>query len=68
MTTASALESVELTKLLSELGLGENARLSVLAVEILPNQQEASDALGVDLGPERILRDQPADARPDVCV
>jgi hypothetical protein len=58
----------EIAELLQAVGLAADSPLSVLAVEILPNEQESADPLGADLGSERILRTSPLIALPDVCV
>jgi hypothetical protein len=63
----AAWSQAEVSTLLESLGLAHETPLSVLAVEILPNEQPAADPLGSDLGSERILRTSPLLAVPDVC-
>ena len=50
------------------LGLPLSSPLSVLAVELLPERNRASDPLGGDLGSTRILRTSPLTRVPPVCI
>lgn len=58
----------EISSLLQAVGLGPEAPLSVLAVEILPGTQPVTDPLGTDLGAERILRTSPLVPVSSICV
>jgi hypothetical protein len=58
----------ELAGLMQATGLGPDAPISALAVEILPNTVPSADPVGADLGSERILRTSPLVAIPDICT
>ncbi|HEY5335312.1 MAG TPA: hypothetical protein VIJ71_04750, partial [Mycobacteriales bacterium] len=57
----------EIGALLTSIGLNPGAPLSVLAVEIFPNELASADPVGVDLGTERILRASTLVPVPEVC-
>jgi hypothetical protein len=57
----------EVESLLLTIGLGADAPLSCLAVEVLPGGVPAADPLGADLGKERILRASPLVPVPQLC-
>ena len=58
----------EINRTLAEYGLPADAPLSVLAVELLPEQDPPRDPLGTDLGHVRILRTSPLMPIPPSCV
>jgi hypothetical protein len=58
----------EIELALASLGLPKSSPLSVLAVEMLPELNRASDPLGMDLGSTRILRSSRLVPVPPVCV
>lgn len=58
----------EIASLLSAVGVGSDAPLSVLAVEILSGTQPAADPLGAQLGTERILRTSPLVPVSSICT
>jgi hypothetical protein len=64
----AAWQQFEIAMLLQAVGLGADSPLSVLAVEVLPNEVPAADPMGADLGTERILRTSPLVQVPTVCV
>lgn len=65
---AVAWTQFEVAQALAAVGLGPEAPISALAVEILPNGEPAADPLGAGLGSERILRTSPLVAVADVCT
>jgi hypothetical protein len=58
----------EVAGALKSIGLGPDAPLSVLAVEILPSSVPSADPMGANLGSERILRTSPLVAVADLCT
>ena len=52
---------------LEALGFHDNAPLSVLAVELLPQDMIPADPLGANLGGQRILRTSPLTPVPPMC-
>jgi hypothetical protein len=52
---------------LGALGFDDNASLSVIAVELLPNSVRIPDPLGADLGSQRVLRTSRLTPVPAVC-
>lgn len=64
----AAWTQFEVAAALEAIGLGPDAPLSALAVEILPNSEPAADPLGAGLGSERILRTSPLVAVADLCT
>jgi hypothetical protein len=64
----AAWQQLEIAMLLQAVGLGADSPLSVLAVEVLPNEVPAADPMGADLGTERILRTSPLVQVPTVCI
>lgn len=58
----------EIENALAALGLPRSSRLSVLAVELLPEVNRAPDPLGSDLGSTRVLRSSRLVPVPPVCV
>jgi hypothetical protein len=63
----AAWNEFEAESLLLTIGLGSDAPLSCLAVEVLPGGVPAADPLGADLGHERILRASPLVPIPELC-
>jgi len=59
--------SAEVTLGLEALGFADSAPLSVLAVELLPNETPPADPLGAQLGAQRILRISPLVPVPRIC-
>lgn len=57
----------EIRLTLEALAFADDAQLSVLAVELLPNGTTVVDPLGVDLGAQRILRTSPLTPVPAIC-
>ena len=57
----------EIQLALEALALANEAPLSVLAVELLPNGAPVVDPLGIDLGAQRILRTSPLIPVPAIC-
>jgi hypothetical protein len=53
--------------LLQAMAFQQSAPLSVLAVELLPQDVEPQDPLGADLGSQRVLRTSPLTAVPVIC-
>jgi hypothetical protein len=53
--------------LLQAMAFEQSAPLSVMAVELLPQDIEPQDPLGADLGGQRILRTSPLTAVPVIC-
>jgi hypothetical protein len=68
LSADAAWSQYEIAALLQAVGMDEESPLSVLAVEVLPNEQASSDPLGADLGSERILRTSVLVAAPGICV
>jgi len=60
-------QTAAIQSLLKPLGFGPNAPLSVMAVELLPQDQQVSDPLGVNLGGQRILRTSLLTPVPEKC-
>jgi hypothetical protein len=58
----------ETEQLLRALALPQASSLSVLAVELLPEQDRKADPLGTDLGYVRILRTSALVGVPTVCT
>jgi hypothetical protein len=53
---------------LTALALRKDSPLSVLAVEVLPEQTRIADPLGTGLGHARIVRTSPLRPVPPVCI
>jgi hypothetical protein len=53
--------------LLQAMAFEQSAPLSVMAVELLPQDIEPQEPLGADLGGQRILRTSPLTAVPVIC-
>jgi hypothetical protein len=68
LSADAAWSQYEIAALLQAVGMDEESPLSVLAVEVLPNEQASSDPLGADLGSERNLRTSVLVAAPGICV
>jgi hypothetical protein len=64
----AAWSEFEVESLLWTIGLGSDAPLSCLAVEVLPGGEPAADPLGANLGQERILRVSPLVPVPSLCA
>jgi hypothetical protein len=58
----------EIRSILDAFSLPVDSRLSVLAVELLPEAEPPSDPLGANLGEVRILRTSPLVKLSDVCI
>jgi hypothetical protein len=52
---------------LQALAFEKSAALSVVAVELFPQDIEPQDPLGADLGSQRILRTSPLEPVPVIC-
>jgi len=63
----AAFTDSAITQLLTELGFARTAPLSVLAVELLPQDVVPADPLCKDLGMQRILRTSPLTPIPVIC-
>ncbi|MGH8921809.1 MAG: hypothetical protein ACRDZY_01545, partial [Acidimicrobiales bacterium] len=68
LSADAAWSQYEIAALLDAVGMDEDSPLSVLAVEMLPNEQPSQDPLGADLGAERILRTSVLVAAPEICI
>ncbi|MCJ1290236.1 hypothetical protein MMC34_001772 [Xylographa carneopallida] len=63
----AAFPAAEVATMLANLGFVPKAPLSVLAVEMLPQDVLPGDPLGADLGSQRILRTSPLVPVPGIC-
>ena len=64
----SAFSSASVKQALFTLGFNSGASLSVLGVEMLPQEAPPGDPLGVGLGGQRILRTSPLTPVPHICT
>ena len=63
----TSFATAEIEQVLAALGFARTAPLSVLAVELLPQDQPLTDPLGADLGGQRILRTSALIPVPVIC-
>jgi len=68
MYVTAMWDQSEIEAMLRALALARHSPMSVLAVELLPEQGRIADPLGIGLGQARILRTSPLTAVPMVCV